>query len=473
MHHTRKIAVIGLGYVGLSVAFASSGVSVIDFDIHHKRVDDCARAPTGTMPASLAPRAPAQWGCACIGPSQYQGGCLSPGGWPRKNLLRVGENGRVWETENVGNQTRDSAIRGTRIENAQNQCGLFGLRLPPMAGGIGMASTLKTPRARPVLVFLVTEDWYFLSHRLPMAREARRVGYDVHVVTRVNKGGAAIEAEGFRLHSVVWQREHQPVRVFLQYPGCAPALSRHPARYRAPRGVAAHHRRLAGRRRSIQHAAECFGWSRLFVCVVDIEGAAGAANPSRAAAVRLRHPRAAVLVQNPDDRPTVRSLGVGDDRIFMIPGSGVETDALTPLPEPVGPKTAAFVGRLLDDKGVRTLVNAHEILVRRGQPVRLLIAGDPDPADPGSIPAEEIAAWAAAPEWDCWATWSISVRCGRPPHRRAALAKRGLPQGLLEAAACGRPIVATVVPAAARSRGRASMRCWCRRRSAGLGRRHG
>ena len=52
----------------------------------------------------------------------------------------------------------------------------------------------------------MTEDWYFLSHRLPMAREARRVGYDVHVVTRVNKGGAAIEAEGFRLHSVVWQR---------------------------------------------------------------------------------------------------------------------------------------------------------------------------------------------------------------------------------------------------------------------------
>jgi len=39
-----------------------------------------------------------------------------------------------------------------------------------------------------------------------MAREAQRAGYDVHVITHVNEGAAAIEAEGFRLHSVVWRR---------------------------------------------------------------------------------------------------------------------------------------------------------------------------------------------------------------------------------------------------------------------------
>jgi UDP-N-acetyl-D-galactosamine dehydrogenase len=39
--HTRKIAVIGLGYVGLpvAVAFARSGASVVGFDIDRKRVD--------------------------------------------------------------------------------------------------------------------------------------------------------------------------------------------------------------------------------------------------------------------------------------------------------------------------------------------------------------------------------------------------------------------------------------------------
>ena len=41
MSHTRKIAVIGLGYVGLpvAVAFARSGAPVVGFDIDRKRVD--------------------------------------------------------------------------------------------------------------------------------------------------------------------------------------------------------------------------------------------------------------------------------------------------------------------------------------------------------------------------------------------------------------------------------------------------
>ncbi len=50
----------------------------------------------------------------------------------------------------------------------------------------------------PRLLYLVSEDWYFLSHRLPMARAARDAGYEVHVATRVVDGGAAIQAEGSR-----------------------------------------------------------------------------------------------------------------------------------------------------------------------------------------------------------------------------------------------------------------------------------
>jgi hypothetical protein len=56
------------------------------------------------------------------------------------------------------------------------------------------------------LVYLVTEVWYFLSHRLPMARAARRAGYQVHVLTNVADHGAAIEAQGFHLHPLSWRR---------------------------------------------------------------------------------------------------------------------------------------------------------------------------------------------------------------------------------------------------------------------------
>ena len=58
----------------------------------------------------------------------------------------------------------------------------------------------------PRLLYVVSEDWYFLAHRLPMARAARDAGYEVHVATRVVDGATAIEAEGFKLHPIPFRR---------------------------------------------------------------------------------------------------------------------------------------------------------------------------------------------------------------------------------------------------------------------------
>jgi hypothetical protein len=63
-------------------------------------------------------------------------------------------------------------------------------------------------------MYLVTEDWYFLSHRLPMALAAQRAGYDVHVATRVKRDGDKIKQYGFTLHALPWQRGSlNPLRV--------------------------------------------------------------------------------------------------------------------------------------------------------------------------------------------------------------------------------------------------------------------
>jgi glycosyltransferase involved in cell wall biosynthesis len=143
----------------------------------------------------------------------------------------------------------------------------------------------------------------------------------------------------------------------------------------------------------------------------------------------------------------VKALGVADERIFTISGSGIETDKLTPLPEPPGPLTIAFAGRLLRDKGVRTLVEAHEILARRGQPVRLLIAGEPDPANPASIPSKEIMGWARLPGITLLGHVSDIRSVWKDAHIAVLVSRReGLPMSLLEAAACGRPIIASDVP---------------------------
>jgi glycosyltransferase involved in cell wall biosynthesis len=141
------------------------------------------------------------------------------------------------------------------------------------------------------------------------------------------------------------------------------------------------------------------------------------------------------------------ALGIPRARIFVIPGSGVDIEHLRILPEPAGPMTMAYVGRLLDDKGLYTLVAAQALLAARGDNIRLLIAGEADPANPASIPPSEIDTWRTRPMIEVlghvpdiatiWANAHIAVL----PSRR-----EGLPKSLLEAAACGRPIVATDVP---------------------------
>jgi glycosyltransferase involved in cell wall biosynthesis len=299
-----------------------------------------------------------------------------------------------------------------------------------------------------VLVYLVTQDWYFMAHRVPMALAAQRAGYDVHVITHIDKHRAAIEALGFRLHAVDWRRGSVDPLAFLN---SIRAVRRH---YRAIAPDLIHHVALQ------PTIVGSLAASNLTTVRLNALTGLGFVFTSATLKARLLRPvfrlllrhvlgnsRAAVLVENPDDRTAVKALGVADNRIFTIAGSGVETDKLTPLPEPPEPITMAFAGRLLKDKGVRTLVEAHEILARRSQPVRLLIAGEPDRANPASIPSEEIAEWSRRPGItllghvadirDVWKAAHIAVLVS---HRE------GLPMSLLEAAACGRPIIASDVP---------------------------
>jgi glycosyltransferase involved in cell wall biosynthesis len=300
----------------------------------------------------------------------------------------------------------------------------------------------------PVLLYLVTEDWYFLSHRLPMARQAQSAGYEVHVVTHVVDGGAEIESQGFHLHPVTWRRGSIDPRDFVSNIRAVRRI------YQRIDPDLVHHVSLQP---TIVGSLAASGLRCVRLNALAGLGFTFTSDTMKARLVRpilrwlLRYvlgtPRAAVLVQNPDDRAAVQRLGIAPERIFTIPGSGVETDLLMPLPEPVGPVTMAFVGRLLDDKGIRTLVEAHDILAKRGEPVRLLIAGQPDPANPASIPVDEIERWCHRPGLtllgqvgDIRAVWKAAHIAVLPSRRE------GLPKSLLEAAACGRAIVATDVP---------------------------
>jgi glycosyltransferase involved in cell wall biosynthesis len=303
--------------------------------------------------------------------------------------------------------------------------------------------------AAPRLLYVVTEDWYFLSHRLPMARAAKAAGYEVHVATRLNSGKAAIEAEGFTPHALSWQRgslslSHSfsgvlELRRLLR--DIKPDILHNIALKPVLLGSVA-----ALGSGDIAVVNSLTGLGTLFIGEARVSGTTRKL-VRLALQGLLKGKRTRTIVQNPDDRAFVLDLGVPPDNIVLIPGSGVDTDYFTPLPEPPPPVTAAYVGRMLADKGVFTLIDAMSRLQANGTKLQLLLAGDCDQENPRSLAPEQLREFASTIgiNWlghvadirDVWARAHFAVLASR---------REGLPKSLLEAAACGRAMVATDAP---------------------------
>jgi glycosyltransferase involved in cell wall biosynthesis len=308
--------------------------------------------------------------------------------------------------------------------------------------------TLETSGPPRRLLYVVSEDFAFLLNRLPMARAARQAGFEVHVATRVDKGAAAIEAEGFILHRVPFRRG-----------GLSPfsAIPTIRALRRVEREInpdIVHH---SGLQCCVYGSIATLGKAIPLVNAITGLGYIFTSVTWRTRLLKwsmatllpwlLNSRQSLVLVQNPNDQSDLETLGIDPGRIVLIPGSGVDTDYLKPLPEPDGPITVGFAGRLLTDKGIRALVAAHGILRKQGHDINLIIAGNPDPANPASVLLEEAQEWSRRPgiTWlghidDIVSLWRRCHFAVLPSHRE------GLPMSLLEAAACGRAMVATDAP---------------------------
>ena len=298
------------------------------------------------------------------------------------------------------------------------------------------------------LLYLVTEDWYFCSHRLPIARAARDAGFEVVVATRVDRHGDRIRAEGFRLVALPWRRRSKHVLRELSTLRSLRALYRResfdivhhialkPALYGAlvaPRGAATVS--------TVAGMGYLFTSSRVRARVL---------RPAIRLVLKRLCGRAGsrMVVQNADDRDAMTRAGVVDAaRVALIRGSGVDLERFTPSDEPVGVVTATMVGRMLWSKGVREMVTAARLLHERGVPVRVVLVGDPDEENPESVPVEKLRAWSR----DGTIEWR-GQRDDMPEILRAThiavlpTYREGLPMTLLEAAASGRAIVATDVP---------------------------
>jgi glycosyltransferase involved in cell wall biosynthesis len=316
---------------------------------------------------------------------------------------------------------------------------------------------IAEPARRPKLLFLVTEDWYFCSHRLPVARAARVAGFEVVVATRVRAHGDRIRDEGFIVRPLDWRRRGDGLL------GTRRALAEIARLYRTERPDLVHH---------IALKPVLFGGIALRLAFAGAHGAPiaidsimglGSGFSAASVAANLRRPalglalrfsrqrgRGWVIAQNPEDREALSQLGIPRPRLALIRGSGIDCTHFRPLADPGGASvTVALVARMLRDKGVPDAVAAVRLLRDRGMQVSLLLAGPTDPDNRGSLTVEKLALLAAAGPGIEWIGPIADVR---DVWRRAAIAVlpstygEGVPKALLEAAACARPIIASDVP---------------------------
>ncbi len=302
----------------------------------------------------------------------------------------------------------------------------------------------------PKLLFLATEDWFVRSHFLPLLRRAKAEGYDVAVAARLS---GALDAEGVRLIVMPFARGSLRLGDVWREAGAVRALF---ARERSDliHAIALKpivFALLAGGR----HGARAFALTgRGYLAA---RGAfwtsAASALISRWLRACVSSGRAALLVENNSDRLWVEGeRPLADDCVALMPGAGVDTDDFSPAPPPPAHRIVIGVAaRLVWSKGVDLAVEAVRALRAAGMDVELRIAGEADADNPEQVNAEELARWRATPGVtllgrvnDMNAFWAAAhIAC--LPTRGG----EGLPRTLLEAAACGRPIVTSDAPGGA------------------------
>jgi glycosyltransferase involved in cell wall biosynthesis len=300
------------------------------------------------------------------------------------------------------------------------------------------------------IVFFVSEDWYFCSHRINLAKAAIEKGYKVSLITRVGNHGEMIREAGIELIPV--NIERSKLNIFSDIKLLFKLTSI--IRYEKP---------------DIFHCVAVkpvlYGSiAALFfpkTQVVNALGGLGYVFSSSNLKAKVLRPFIKnafkyllgrrgnqLIVQNKDDYELFSDkFTISRKQISLIRGAGVDNQYLQELPEPELPIKVTLLARMLVDKGVNEFVEAAKILKERGFKGELILVGDPDPLNPASIDQRQLKKWdeSGLVEWNRFnsnvqSVWSNSHISVLPSYRE------GLPKSLLESAACGRAIVTTDVP---------------------------
>ena len=279
------------------------------------------------------------------------------------------------------------------------------------------------------LLYVVTEDWFFRSHFLPMAWRARDDGWRVVIAARLGPAADDLRAEGFETVPLGAMRGGGPVALIAM-------VQRLRALVRDLRPGIVH---LISLKPVVVGGLALTG-NRDVATVLAVTGL-GFLGTARSAGARLglrlarwylrrlgRRPRAAVLLENTSDRAWLWPEGTDELPVapVILPGAGVDPDRFEALPEPAPPPVkVGLVARMLWSKGIDVAVAAVDTLKSRGIAVELDLFGAPDDDNPRAFSRAQLTAF-SAPGGVAWhgATADVAGGVGAHARLRAAVAGR-------------------------------------------------
>ncbi|RNL76659.1 glycosyltransferase family 1 protein [Citrobacter sp. MH181794] len=304
-----------------------------------------------------------------------------------------------------------------------------------------------------VLLYFVNVDWFFISHRLPIAQKALDDGYKVAIACHFTGHRDELESMGFMTFEIPFSRSGVgifselktifKIRKVIKFikPTLIHSITIKPVIYSG----------LVRRTISATHP---------MVSAISGLGYVFTTKTMRATLIRLTATvlyklalsgnKKIVIFQNPSDENILSKIvGLNECEKVLIKGSGVDLKVYDFKPEPDnGQIKIAMACRLLKDKGVYQYIEAARLVKKSHSNVEFLLIGSPDPENPNSVMAEEIDAWVKegvitylGHRKDIANIFSDSNIVSLP-----SFYGEGVPKVLIEAAACGRPIVTTNNP---------------------------
>jgi glycosyltransferase involved in cell wall biosynthesis len=301
----------------------------------------------------------------------------------------------------------------------------------------------------PKILYFVAEDWAFVSHFRPMAQAAHACGLDVVIATRVHQHAQAILGMGYRLVPLASKRGSLgPLALIRSFAEMVRIIrTEEPAIVHfvsLPMMVLGGLAARAARRRQIVLAPTGLGY-------VWVESGPVAALVRavvrRIVGFLLRHPGTVCVFENAED-PREFGLDPAGPKVVLVGGAGVDPQAFEFGPEPPAPPVRiALLSRMIKPKGIADAVAAVVRARALGAAVELDLYGVPDPSNRTSYAEADLLGWGSEPGIHWQGATDDVARVHREHHVAMLLSVReGLPKSLVEAAASGRPIVATDVP---------------------------